>query len=68
MKLGLIGKTLGHSWSWQIHDMLIHEHYQNWELSEDEVIPFLEKTMINFLQNHMNPANCRSRPSGFNFT
>lgn len=43
MKLGLIGKTLGHSWSWQIHDMLIHEHYQNWELSEDEVIPFLEK-------------------------
>lgn len=43
MKLGLIGKTLGHSWSWQIHDMLIHEHYQNWELSEDEVILFLEK-------------------------
>ena len=43
MKLGLIGKTLGHSWSWQIHDMLIHEHYQNWELSEDEVIPFLER-------------------------
>ena len=43
MKLGLIGKMLGHSWSWQIHDMLIHEHYQNWELSEDEVIPFLEK-------------------------
>ncbi|MEE8807119.1 MAG: shikimate kinase [Lactimicrobium sp.] len=43
MKLGLIGKTLGHSWSWQIHDMLIHEHYENWELSEEELVPFLQK-------------------------
>ena len=34
----------------------------------DFLIPFLEKTMVNFLQNHMNPANCRSRPPGFNFT
>ena len=40
MKLGLIGNPLGHSWSPQIHRILIKEDYQLWQLKEDELDDF----------------------------
>lgn len=40
MKLGLIGNPLGHSWSPQIHRILIGEDYQLWQLKEDELDDF----------------------------
>ena len=43
MKLGLIGFPLGHSWSPEIHKLLINEDYSLWELKEDELPQFLEK-------------------------
>ncbi len=43
MKLGLIGKTLKHSWSPEIHKNLIGEDYQLWELAEEELDDFFAK-------------------------
>lgn len=43
MKLGLIGYPLGHSWSPQIHGLLIHEEYAKWDLAEDELADFMKQ-------------------------
>lgn len=43
MKLGLIGKPLGHSISPQIHKQLINEEYVLYELDAEEVVAFLKK-------------------------
>lgn len=43
MKYGLIGMPLGHSWSPEIHDLLIHEPYEKKELKEEELADFLKK-------------------------
>jgi shikimate dehydrogenase len=43
MKLGLIGWPLGHSWSPEIHDLLIHEKYDLIPLKEEELDAFFEK-------------------------
>lgn len=43
MKLGLIGKPLGHSWSPEIHKFLIGEDYRLQELEENELAEFLRK-------------------------
>ena len=43
MKLGLIGKPLGHSFSREIHRFLIQEDYSYWELEEDKLEEFLKK-------------------------
>lgn len=43
MKYGLIGCPLGHSWSPEIHDLLIHEPYEKKELQEDELEGFLKE-------------------------
>lgn len=41
MKLGLIGTPLGHSWSPEIHGLLIHEPYTKWDLPEDQLDDFM---------------------------
>lgn len=43
MKLGLIGKPLGHSWSPGIHKFLIGEDYGLWELNEHELADFFSR-------------------------
>lgn len=44
MKLGLIGYPLGHSWSPDIHGILVPEStYEKWELKEEELEGFLER-------------------------
>ena len=43
MKLGLIGYPLGHSWSPEIHGLLIGEDYVLWELKKEELDAFFEK-------------------------
>ena len=43
MKCGLIGEKLGHSFSPQIHKKLADYDYDLFEMSEEEVGPFLEK-------------------------
>ena len=43
MKLGLIGQRLGHSWSPEIHRMLIGEDYALWELEPQSLPDFLLK-------------------------
>lgn len=40
MKLGLIGWPLGHSWSPEIHNLLIHEPYELIPLQEDQLDEF----------------------------
>lgn len=40
-RFGLIGKTLVHSYSKEIHEMLGKEPYALWEMPEEEVLPFL---------------------------
>lgn len=42
MKYGLIGMPLGHSWSPEIHALLIHESYVKKELREEELADFLK--------------------------
>ncbi len=43
MKLGLIGKPLGHSWSPEIHAFITKQDYQLYELEEDEMHQFLHQ-------------------------
>ena len=43
MRLGLIGKPLGHSWSKQIHESFLDVEYQMWELGENELDDFFER-------------------------
>ncbi len=43
MKLGLIGNPLGHSWSPEIHGLLIGEAYAKWPLLPEEVDDFFAK-------------------------
>ena len=40
MRLGLIGWPLGHSWSPEIHNLLIHEPYELIPLQEDQLDEF----------------------------
>lgn len=47
MKLGLIGHPLGHSWSPQIHAFMIHEEYQKWDLTEDQLDAFMKRHDFN---------------------
>lgn len=42
MRLGLIGHPLGHSWSPAIHQNLIHEDYQLYDLKPEELDAFLK--------------------------
>ena len=69
MKCGLIGKTLGHSWSPEIHRGLGDYEYRLYELAEEEIPAFLarrdwrgmnvtipyKKTVVPFL-NELSPA------------
>lgn len=41
MKLGLIGHPLGHSWSPQIHKLLIGADYSKWDLLPEELPSFM---------------------------
>ncbi len=43
MKLGLIGNPLGHSWSPQIHDHLIHEPYAKWQIEPEKLEQFMQE-------------------------
>lgn len=45
MKLGLIGKPLGHSWSPEIHRFFLGQDldYSKWELDSDELAEFFSK-------------------------
>lgn len=43
MKLGLIGHPLGHSISPEIHQFLIHEEYQKWDIDEEELSSFMQR-------------------------
>ena len=47
MKIGLIGKSLTHSYSKQIHDSLSKNNYQLINLDEDEFIEFIKKRNFN---------------------
>ena len=43
MKLGLLGYPLGHSYSKEIHEFLIDETYEMFEVPENELSDFMEK-------------------------
>ena len=43
LKLGLIGKPLGHSWSPEIHKYLTGADYKLWEIDEDELPGFMKR-------------------------
>ena len=43
MKLGLLGYPLGHSYSKEIHEFLIDETYEMFEVPENELNDFMEK-------------------------
>lgn len=43
MKLGLIGKPLGHSWSPEIHSFITKEDYKLYELDEEQMHQFLHR-------------------------
>lgn len=43
MKLGLIGKPLGHSWSPEIHTFITKQDYSLFELEEEEMHQFLHQ-------------------------
>jgi len=47
MKYGLIGKPLGHSYSREIHRLIVDYDYELKELDENEVAPFLQKREFN---------------------
>ena len=43
LRLGLIGKPLGHSWSPEIHKYLTGADYKLWEIDESELLDFMKK-------------------------
>ena len=43
LKLGLIGKPLGHSWSPEIHKYLTGADYKLWEIDEGELPDFMKR-------------------------
>lgn len=43
LRLGLIGKTLGHSWSPEIHKYLTGADYKLWEIDEGELPGFMKR-------------------------
>ena len=42
MRVGLIGKKLGHSFSKMIHEKLIDQPYELIELDEQQLVEFME--------------------------